>query len=80
MNFLIELVRRLFASTPQFFVYCKWILVSTGVIVQLPVFLASVGLILPVQWAVQYANIVSVAAAVGAFVSQLTVKDIKNLE
>lgn len=75
MNFLADLVKRLFSKTPKFFTYVKWVLAAVAVITGLPVFLENAGIILPEAWAGIANKIVSIATAVGAFVAQLAVTD-----
>jgi len=75
MNFLNELIIRLFSSKPWFFQVVQIISVATAVVTGLPEFLADSGIHLPAAWEAISSKAVSIAAMVAAFVSQLTVTD-----
>lgn len=81
MNFLNELLIRLFSSKPWFFKVIQIVSVLTALVTGLPTFLAESGIVLPEAWEAISSKIVSVAAMVAAFVAQLTVtSDTKNKE
>lgn len=75
MNFLNELIIRLFSSKPWFFQVVQIISVATAVVTGLPEFLADSGIHLPEALEAISSKAVSIAAMVAAFVSQLTVTD-----
>lgn len=72
MNFLNELIIRLFSSKPWFFQVVQIISVATAVVTGLPEFLADSGIHLPEAWEAISSKAVSIAAMVAAFVAQLT--------
>jgi hypothetical protein len=72
MNFLAELVVRLFGKTPAFFKTLQIITVIVAVITGLPTFLTQVGIDLPDAWDSIVLKIISASSMVGAFISQLT--------
>lgn len=72
MNFLAELVVRLFGETPAFFKTLQKIQIAISFITALPTFLISVGIEIPESLDSIVFQIISVATAVGAFISQLT--------
>lgn len=81
MNFLNELLLRLFSSKPWFFKVVQIISIATALITGLPEWLADSGVILPDAWAAISSKVVSIAATVAAFVAQLTVtSDFKKTE
>lgn len=73
MNFLNEILLRLFSSKPWFFKVVQGISIATALITGLPEWLSSSGVILPEAWMAISSKVVSIAAAVAAFVAQLTV-------
>lgn len=73
MNFLAELLLRLFGKTPKFFQILQIISVVVAAITGLPEFLNEIGLDLPEAFDVVANKIVSIAAIVAAFIAQLTV-------
>ncbi len=75
MNFLNELIIRLFSDKPWFFKVLQLLSVATAVVTGLPQFLVDSGIALPAAWEAISSQVVSVAAMVAAFVSQLTVTD-----
>lgn len=75
MNFLNELIIRLFSDKPWFFKVVQVISVITALVTGLPQFLADSGISLPETWQSLSSQVVSIAAMVAAFVSQLTVTD-----
>jgi hypothetical protein len=72
-DFIKELLIRLFGKTPWFFKVVQVLAILTALVTGLPSFLESAGLDLPDSWDVISSKVVSIAALVGAFVSQLTV-------
>jgi hypothetical protein len=81
LDFVRELLIRLFGKTPWFFKVVQVLAVLTAIVTGLPSFLESAGLDLPDSWDSLSNKIVSIAALVGAFVSQLTVTtDVKKRE
>lgn len=73
MNFLAELVLRLFGKTPQFFKIVQIVSIVVAAITGIPEFLIEIGLDLPEAFDVIASKVVAIAAAVSAFISQLTV-------
>jgi hypothetical protein len=72
MNFLNELIVRLFANTPWFFRVLQILSVATALITGLPEWLANSGVNMPEAWQAISNEVVSYAAMVAAFVAQLT--------
>lgn len=73
MKFINELLLRLFSEKPWFFQVVQVLSVVTALITGLPVWLAESGVVLPEAWQAVSSQVVSVAAAVAAFIAQLTV-------
>lgn len=73
MKFINELLLRLFSDKPWFFKVVQILSVVTALITGLPVWLAESGVVLPDAWQALSSQVVSVAAAVAAFIAQLTV-------
>jgi len=73
MNFLAELILRLFGKTPQFFKIVQIVSIVVAAITGLPEFLIEIGLDLPEAFDVIANKVVAIAAIVSAFISQLTV-------
>jgi len=75
MNFLNELILRLFSKTPHFFTVLKVISVIAALITGLPEWLRDSGVILPEAWMALSNSIVSYAAMAAAFIAQLTMTE-----
>jgi hypothetical protein len=73
MNFLAELVLRLFGNTPHFFKIVQIVSIVVAAITGIPEFLIEIGLDLPEAFDVIASKVVAIAAAVAVFISQLTV-------
>jgi hypothetical protein len=73
MNFLAELVLRLFGKTPQFFKIVQVVSIVVAAVTGLPEFLNEIGLDLPESFDILANKVVAIAAIVAAFISQLTV-------
>jgi hypothetical protein len=80
IDFLIELVLRLFSKTPNFFKIVRTISIILTVITGLPLFLQESGIDLPSAWDAIASKIVSIAGVVSAFIASLAVEDPKNLK
>jgi hypothetical protein len=72
MDFIIELITRLFSKTPKFFTTLKVVLAIVTVITGIPAFLTESGIIFPASWQPIILKVVSVASMVGTVVAQLT--------
>jgi hypothetical protein len=80
-DFIKELLIRLLGKTPWFFKVVQVLAVLTAIVTGLPTFLENAGLDLPDSWDIVSSKVVSIAALVGAFVSQLTVTtEVKDKE
>jgi hypothetical protein len=82
MNFLAELLLRLFGETPAFFKVVRLVGLITAGIGALPTFLEKAGYALPEAYNNIVFQAVAIAGAVTAFISQLTLtpeakKDLK---
>ena len=72
MNFFAELIIRLFGKTPKFFKIVRTLGLVLTVITGLPAFLAAQGIELPAPIDAIASQVVAIASALGALVSQLT--------
>ena len=72
MNFLAELIVRLFGKTPAFFKTLQYIQIGIAIITGLPTLLIQSGVDLPESWDSIVLKIISVASIVGTFIAQLT--------
>lgn len=72
MEFLLELIKRLFAKTPGFFKVVQILSVITALITGLPLLLANAGIVLPEPLNALTSQAVAIAALVATFVAQLT--------
>jgi hypothetical protein len=75
MNFIIELIVRLFSKTPKFFTTLKIVLAIVTVITGIPAFLTESGIVFPDAWQPVILKVVSVASLVGTIISQMTMTD-----
>lgn len=73
VDFIAELLLRLFGKTPWFFKVIQVLSIVTAIVTGLPEFLLEAGVQLPDAWAAISSKVVSVAALVATFISQLTV-------
>lgn len=74
-GFFKELINRLFAKSPKFFVIIKWVGIACGVITGLPALLTGAGIVLPPAILELQNTAVSWAGIVGAFIASLTVSN-----
>jgi hypothetical protein len=71
MEFLTDVLVRLFSKTPYFFKIVRTIGIVLATITGLPIFLTEVGINLPDAWDMVTNKIVAYASLVAAFVAQL---------
>jgi len=74
-DFLKEFVTRLGKKNPKFFTILSYILTAAGLITGIPAFLEYTGVVLPEALQVLSSKVVAYAAAVGVFLTNLTVDD-----
>lgn len=72
MNFLAELIVRLFGKTPAFFKTLQYIQIGIAIITGLPTLLIESGVDLPESWDSLVLKIISVSSIIGTFIAQLT--------
>lgn len=82
MDFIYQIIVRLLSGTPKFFTTLKIILTIITIITGIPAFLTESGVIFPDTWQPVILKVISVATAVGAVISQLTLteQDKKTLD
>ena len=83
IDFIAELLTRLFGKTPWFFKVVQILSVVTAIVTGLPQFLTDAGIIIPDAWNAISSQVVSIASLVATFISQLavttSVKEEKNI-
>ena len=83
IDFIAELLTRLFGKTPWFFKVIQILSVVTAIVTGLPQFLTDAGIIIPDAWNAISSQVVSIASLVATFISQLavttSVKEEKNI-
>lgn len=71
MNFLADLINRMFSKTPHFFRVVRAIMLITMLITGIPEILTQLDIVLPEKIAFIASKTVAIAAMTAAFVSQL---------
>ncbi len=74
-DFLIELIKRFLSKTPKFFKVVKAISVIVALITGIPALLEQANIVLPDSLNAIASKVVSIAALISAFISQLTTTD-----
>ena len=77
-KFIVELIARLFSSTPWFMRVVRNVAIVLAVITGLPAFLASSGIDLPDSIDVIASKVVGIASVISAFIAQLAVPNDTN--
>lgn len=72
MNFLAELIVRLFGKTPAFFKTLQYIQIAIAIITGLPTLLIEAGVNIPESLDSIVLQVISVSSLVGTFIAQLT--------
>ena len=84
MNFLAELIVRLFGKTPAFFKTLQYIQIAIAIITGLPTLLIESGVNIPDSLDSIVLQVISVSTLVGSFIAQLTLtskeKEVGNIK